>query len=334
MVAESLCLQRMTTFWRSRSGIFSLIVLLALAFVSVVASPDARAESTIRSILADGFDYPVGKPNASGYYIYRGFRPNGHLGEDWNGNGGGNSDLGDPVYAIGHGVVVYSKDYKMGWGNVVIIRHAYRNTDGRVYYVDSLYAHLHERMVSLHETVTRGQKIGTIGTNRGMYLAHLHFEIRKNLNVGMSRSKYPRDFSIYYSPRSFIDERRSLRKEYRLHNIPVDNFGTGASNYRKGPALKSFPVIPDGKEMPAPILPEDIRTVLAKNDLLKEVSFARVEDDTPRTSLKERTIPAIGEERAQEERDKIRSFWGKYREELREPSPADASPIVPDFTDE
>ncbi|HEY1080753.1 MAG TPA: hypothetical protein VGE29_00740, partial [Prosthecobacter sp.] len=60
----------------------------------------AQAGSTIRVRLADGFDFPVGKPDAAGYYKARGYWPNGHMGEDWNGNGGGDSDLGAPIYAM------------------------------------------------------------------------------------------------------------------------------------------------------------------------------------------------------------------------------------------
>ena len=55
--------------------------------------------------LADGFDFPLGIPDAQGYYKARGFRSNGHLGEDWDGIRGGDTDLGDPVCSIGAGVV-------------------------------------------------------------------------------------------------------------------------------------------------------------------------------------------------------------------------------------
>jgi len=47
---------------------------------------------------ADHFDFPVGRPDAKGYYNAQGFGKNAHLGDDWNGTGGGNSDLGDPIY--------------------------------------------------------------------------------------------------------------------------------------------------------------------------------------------------------------------------------------------
>ncbi|MEM8889827.1 MAG: M23 family peptidase, partial [Bacteroidota bacterium] len=36
------------------------------------------------------FDYPVGKPDARGYYNAQGFQKNNHLGDDWNANTGGN----------------------------------------------------------------------------------------------------------------------------------------------------------------------------------------------------------------------------------------------------
>src|SRR6202030_2561076 len=102
--------------------------------------------------LADGFDFPVGKPDAKGYYKARGFRVNGHVGEDWDGVGGGDTDLGDPIYCVGDGIVVFARDVHLGWGNVVIVRHAYRE-GGTVKYIDSLYGHLQKMLVS------RGQRV-------------------------------------------------------------------------------------------------------------------------------------------------------------------------------
>ena len=162
--------------------------------------------------LADAFDFPVGKPNAVGYHKARGFTPNGHLGEDWNGDGGGDTDLGDPIYAIGNGVVVFARDVHVGWGNVVIIRHSYKEpAEGdMVKTIDSLYGHLDTIMVQQGQQVLRGQQIATMGTAHGMYDAHLHFEIRKNLTVGMARSSFPRDFSVYHDPTQFLMAHRVL----------------------------------------------------------------------------------------------------------------------------
>ena len=75
------------------------------------------------SLKADGFDFPVGKPNAEGYYVAQDFRSNNHLGEDWNGKGGGNTDFGDPVYAIADGYVKLAEEFQSGWGNIIRMVH-------------------------------------------------------------------------------------------------------------------------------------------------------------------------------------------------------------------
>jgi len=57
--------------------------------------------SIVESInYANRFDFPVGKPDAKGYYNAQIFGKNNHLGDDWNGANGGNSDLGEPIYAV------------------------------------------------------------------------------------------------------------------------------------------------------------------------------------------------------------------------------------------
>ena len=183
---------------------------------------------------AAGFDFPVGTPNAEGYYKARGFWPNGHVGEDWNGKGGGNSDLGDPVYAIGEGIVVQSRDVRRGWGNVIIIRHAFIDKNGTAKLLDSLYAHLDSRNAVLNQIVKRGQKIGTIGNNRGMYLAHLHFETRKNLAIGMHRSSFSKTYSNYYSPTSFIRSHRQCTESKKTFKVPINTFAPYPGAYPKG----------------------------------------------------------------------------------------------------
>ncbi len=198
-------------------------VLLSLAtlllFVGVLP-----AQETAAVRLADGFDLPVGRDGTKKYYKARGYRPNGHLGEDWNGVGGGDTDLGDHVTAAGNGIVVFAEDYKLGWGNVVIIRHAYLE-NGEQKHVDSLYGHLNEIKTTLGAQVARGELIGTIGSNRGMYPAHLHFEMRKDLRVGMFRSSFPRDFSVYWDPTQFIAMRRVLdHGNGRFVSVPIKTF--------------------------------------------------------------------------------------------------------------
>jgi murein DD-endopeptidase MepM/ murein hydrolase activator NlpD len=199
-------------------------------FSLVTALVSAPSPDTTRTRLADGFDQPVGKPNAEGYYMSRGFRVRYHMGEDWNGMEGGNSDLGKPVYATANGIVVLARDMRMGWGNLVIIRHIFLE-DRQMKTADSVYAHLDKIFVREGKQIVRGQQIGTIGTNRGMYTAHLHFEIRKNLFIGYNQRSFAKDFSNYYVPTSFIAQRRKLYGGGRSALVAVNTFnlqGRGA----------------------------------------------------------------------------------------------------------
>lgn len=177
--------------------------------------------------LADGFDFPVGKPNASGYYKARGLRlriPT-HFGEDWNGKDGGDSDLRDPIYACGNGVVTFAYDIRGGWGRVIIIRHAYRDPkSGQIKFVDSLYGHNRKMLVKVGDKVKRGQQISTMGNNRGMYMAHLHFEIRHNLKIGMMRSSVKGNLTNWADPTAFIKKYRKLPVESKKYAVPTKTY--------------------------------------------------------------------------------------------------------------
>lgn len=189
-------------------------------------APLADAQ-TVKMNLADGFDFPVGKPNADGYYKSRGLRLRApqHFGEDWNGRGGGDSDLGDPVYAIADGVVTFAHDVRTGWGKLVLTRHAYRDKEGgEVKYVDTLNAHLDTMLVKVGQMVKRGQQIGTIGTNYGMYPAHLHFEMRHNISIGVVRNSVPADMVNWVDPTDFINRHRKLNREWRAVSVPIGTY--------------------------------------------------------------------------------------------------------------
>jgi hypothetical protein len=168
----------------------------------------AHAHSVSKT--ADGFDLPVAPPNAEGYYKSRGFRAGGHLGEDWLVTDGSSTrSLGKPVHAIGNGLVVLARDIHVAWGNVVIVRHAWIEKR-QLHFADSLYAHLDRITVREGQQVTRGQQVGTIGNNHGMYPAHLHFEIHKNLSIGVNHAEGTRDLGSYWLPTEFIVARRHL----------------------------------------------------------------------------------------------------------------------------
>jgi murein DD-endopeptidase MepM/ murein hydrolase activator NlpD len=195
-------------------------LIFLLAFLSSASFLFAEDTASVR--LADGFECPVGS-NGKGYYKARGMTPNGHLGEDWDGVGGGDTDLGDPVTATANGVVLFARDFHLGWGNVIILRHAYVEA-GQVNYLDSLYGHLNEILVQEGQQVARGQKIGTIGNNHGMYSAHLHFEMRKNLRIGMARSAFARDYTNYWDPTAFIAMHPKLDGGERIASVPINTF--------------------------------------------------------------------------------------------------------------
>jgi murein DD-endopeptidase MepM/ murein hydrolase activator NlpD len=160
---------------------------------------------------AGSFDFPVGGGTASGYYDAQPFGANFHLGEDWNGVGGGDSDLGDPVLAIAAGVVRSTRDHGGGWGRVVRVVHDI-GSPGAPRHVESLYAHLASIEVAAGDVVARGQRIGSIGKADGRYPAHLHLELRDRVDLPLGRG-YGADASGYLDPTAFIGARRDIERE-------------------------------------------------------------------------------------------------------------------------
>lgn len=101
-----------------------------------------------------------------------------HLGDDLNGIGGWNSDLKDPVFAIGNGLVTYAGTPAPGWGKSVTLAHRNDSADPTAV-IQSFYSHLFSSDVSVGDAVATGHAIGKVGTANGRYLAHLHLELRK-----------------------------------------------------------------------------------------------------------------------------------------------------------
>jgi hypothetical protein len=57
-----------------------------------------------------------------------------------------------------------------------------------------------------------------------MYPAHLHFEIHKNIFMGVSRNGFAHDFTNYYSPTDFINPRRRLPGGGRSALVAINTF--------------------------------------------------------------------------------------------------------------
>src|SRR5215813_3955977 len=182
---------------------------------------------------ADGFDFPIGNPDGKGSYTDKatGKTHNGwyvatrftekysrgiHTGEDWNGNGGGDTDLGQDVMAVANGRVVFAENCGRLWGNVVIIEHAfYENHERRK--IRSLYAHLQTIEVRRGQEVKRRQLIATVGQDPDKtFKAHLHLELRWDETLAPTYwpssdgkdEKWMREH--YAEPSAFIAERRKL----------------------------------------------------------------------------------------------------------------------------
>jgi hypothetical protein len=155
---------------------------------------------------ATRFDFPLGSENGAMAYNAQRFTENHHLGDDLNGIGGENSDLGDPIYSIADGRVLIARDGGPGWGNIVILLHAYLE-NGERKYVQSYYGHVESMLVDAGEDVRRGQKIATVGTAGGRYFAHLHFEMREFVTPFIGPG-YREDTRGWLDPTAFIKAHR------------------------------------------------------------------------------------------------------------------------------
>ena len=141
------------------------------------------------------FDPPMGSNHGGLVYNAQRFwemnvkRGGHHTGDDLNGIGGMNTDLGDPVFCTADGLVIYAGEPSPGWGKLVVIAH--RTAGGRP--LHSMYAHLHRTDVAPGALVPRGGKVGTVGTANGYYPAHLHFEMRTSdgVDIGAGYSMFP-----------------------------------------------------------------------------------------------------------------------------------------------
>lgn len=157
------------------------------------------------------FDFPIGSENGALAYNAQPFTENRHLGDDLNGIGGENSDLGDPVYAVADGQVLFAEEAGPGWGNVIIVLHACEESGERKY-VQSYYGHVETILVQPRQKVRRGDQIATIGTADGQYWAHLHFEMRE-FTTSFIGPGYRDDTRGWINPTEFITSHRGAPED-------------------------------------------------------------------------------------------------------------------------
>jgi murein DD-endopeptidase MepM/ murein hydrolase activator NlpD len=167
------------------------------------------------------FDFPIGSENGAFAYNAQRFTENRHLGDDLNGIGGENSDLGDPIFAVADGQVSFAGEAGPGWGNVIIVLHAYEENGTRKF-VQSYYGHVEAILVARKQNVRRGEQIATIGTADGRYWAHLHFEMRE-FTTPFIGPGYRDDTRGWIDPSAFIAAHRGA---------PADDVGRPALSAR------------------------------------------------------------------------------------------------------
>lgn len=86
-----------------------------------------------------------------------------HAGQDWGG------DRGTPIRATADGVVIFA-GRQSGYGNMVVIQHDFG--------FETRYAHMSSLAVSEGQRVSRGDRVGGMGSTGRSTGVHLHYEIR------------------------------------------------------------------------------------------------------------------------------------------------------------
>jgi murein DD-endopeptidase MepM/ murein hydrolase activator NlpD len=217
-----------TSKGRTRLGLvlllFTIFLLALIAGLFVRLAPELRPRPRIAPAFqlaspillaalptAARFDFPIGSENGALAYNAQPFTENRHLGDDLNGIGGENSDLGDPVYAIADGQVLFANEAGPGWGNVIIVLHVYEE-NGERKYVQSYYGHVETILVQPKQQVRRGEQIATIGTANGQYWAHLHFEMRE-FTTPFIGPGYRDDTRGWINPTAFIASHRGAPED-------------------------------------------------------------------------------------------------------------------------
>jgi murein DD-endopeptidase MepM/ murein hydrolase activator NlpD len=93
------------------------------------------------------------------------------------------ADVGEPVYAVAEGDVIYAGDGLRGYGNVVIIQHGEQ--------LSSLYAHNSELRVHQGDHVNQGTLVALMGNTGHSTGPHVHFELRQGDVAVNPRSLLP-----------------------------------------------------------------------------------------------------------------------------------------------
>ena len=112
-----------------------------------------------------------GRPLATYKYVSCYFGGNGHRGTDYAAPGG------TEIYAVSGGVVTAAA-YHYSWGYYVQVYHG-KDDNGNSY--STLYAHMNSApIVSVGQSVSKGQRLGNVGSTGNSTGNHLHLEMKVN----------------------------------------------------------------------------------------------------------------------------------------------------------
>jgi murein DD-endopeptidase MepM/ murein hydrolase activator NlpD len=122
----------------------------------------ARTEVYAKVLAKDAWQYPLQPVYLTATFGQTGLWSSYHTGLDFNGN------TGDEIHSIANGVVV-SASYDGSYGNKTVVR----LEDG----TELWYCHQTSFLVSVGDTVTGGEIIGTVGATGHVTGSHLHVEV-------------------------------------------------------------------------------------------------------------------------------------------------------------
>ena len=187
-------------------------------FIQLTAFERASIPTVTHMSEAMGSEHGALTYNAQPFWSDNSKRGGHHSGDDLNGIGGMHTDLGDPVYAIAHGRVVYRGIPSPGWGNTLILAHR-TSKETKESIQLSMYAHLQHTRAAYGDLVYRGETIGTVGTAKLRYIAHLHLEMLNSTGVPIGRG-YVEDPGTRINPSATIGAQDSLTAD-SLYPTPL-----------------------------------------------------------------------------------------------------------------
>ena len=150
--------------------------------------------------------------------------------------------IGTPILAAADGVVTFAGRYPLSqsvawwrFGNVVVLNHANRFI--------TIYAHCDTVGVKAGQRVTQGQNIATVGNTGWSTNAHLHYEIRTDLEQpGVYQPVDPRIYVLDYQwpNEALLLMRARTSKDYRNFDpLPSAFVGFGSGAGKSGGKRRS-----------------------------------------------------------------------------------------------